>query len=189
MTIDFKFELKGWQEVNRALELLPRRTARKVLRKGVAAGGYLMRKELKSAAPKRTSKEPKRTSKGEIRKPGHLRKKIGMRYLSRKSKWNEVHYGVGPRGQAFYGYFVEAGHAIVRGRRQKRTRRRELRRKIGGVSATTFGFVQPHPYIIPTFRAMVKPVINRVKEKLEEGIFKEGEKLGFKKVYGWYFGQ
>lgn len=148
-------EVHGLHEINRALEQLPGKVARKVLRRGVAAGAMLLRKEIKKQVPIRKTGYlgPKTLGKGqqETRLPGYLKKKISARYNKRRSKYTEVHYDVKPLGWGFYGYFVETGH----------------------------GSATPKPFIIPTYTRVTTPIIDRLKEKLTEGILKEGKKLGF----------
>lgn len=167
--MDMTFEVKGLDEVNRALAELPYRIARKILRKGVAGGASLLRSEIRRNTPIRSQGGSKKTKKGERRGPGFLKRHIGYRYLRKRSNRFEVHYSVGPRGQGFYGFFVEEGHAA--GKRKKYGR--------GITKATGLKMVTGHPFIVPSFNRMAAPIVERMKDKMVEGILKEGQKLGF----------
>jgi HK97 gp10 family phage protein len=162
-------KVHGLEEINRALGELPAKIANKVLRKGVTAGAMLLRGAIRKAAPKRNEASQKKMSKGGTRGPGFLSKNIGARYRRKVSRFGDIHYGVGPTGQGFYGYFVEAGHAA--GKRKKYGR---------GITASTgLKMVPPHPFILPTFNSMTQQVIDKTKEKLSEGIVKESRDSGF----------
>ncbi len=164
-------KVKGLQEIKATLEELAPRIARKVLRAGVSAGGMLLRGEIKNSTPIRSDGKMKKAGNGELRGPGYLKRKISSRYRKRASSFNEVHYMIGPAGQAFYGYFVEGGHKV--GAKKKYGR---------GIAAANAGRadVPPHPFIVPAFNRMTAPIIDRMKSKLSEGIIKEGGELGFK---------
>lgn len=163
-------KVHGLEEIDRALAELPNRIANKVLRKGVSAGGMLLKAEIKKVTPTRQVAGAMNTNKKESRMPGFLKKNIGARYRRKVSRFGDVHYGVGPVGQAFYGYFVEAGHAIGKRKRYGR-----------GIAATNASrpMVPAHPFMIPTFERMQSGIIERMKEGLTKGIVKEGGDLGF----------
>ena len=167
--IDVTIEVKGLEEVKRALAEFPSRIARKVLRSSVAAGGMLLRGEIRNAAPVRSAGGMMKTGKGEMRGPGYLKKKIGARYRRRVSSFNEIHYSVGPTGQAFYGYFVEGGHKIGKRKRYGK-----------GAGTDARGSVPPQPFMIPAFNRMTAPIIDRMKEGLIAGAMKEWAGVGFK---------
>ncbi len=151
-------KVHGLEEINRALWELPGKIANKVLRKGVSAGAMLLRGAIKTASEPRV-------------KTGFLKQHIGARYRRKVSKFGDIHYSVGPVGQAFYGYFVEGGHVIGKRKRYGR-----------GIAEHNAGMkrVPPYPFIIPTFNSMTTQIIDRTKEKLSEGIVKESRDLGFK---------
>lgn len=163
MEIDIK--ITGLEEVKRMLGELPKKVARKVLRKGVMSGAGFLRNEIKKTAPVRQGYRFMQTSRYGIRTPGHLKKNISARFRRKSSGDTEIHYSVGPRGQAFYGFFVEAGHRV--GRRRK-----------NGVDKRVM--VPPHPFMVPQFENNKDRIIDRIKRKLVEGIVREGEAMGLK---------
>lgn len=180
---DVKVEIKGLDKLQMALSQLPDRVARKVLRRGVAAGGYVVRRAIKAAAPIRRTgglmkiSWSKKGSKGEAagrRAPGFLKKKIGSRYRRQvSSKW-EVHYGIGPVGPAYYGYIVATGHVL--GKRKKYGR--------GVTVATGLKMVPAYNFITPAFESVVGPTGRAMKLKVQEGILKEAKTLGFNVWHG-----
>jgi len=163
-------KVEGLDKIKSALSELPSKVSRNVLRKGVSAGGMLLRGEIKNAAPVRSDGRMMKTSSGEMRGPGYLKKHISARYRKRSSSFTEIHYGVGPAGQAFYGYFVEAGHKIGKRKRYGRVTEYNSAR----------GNVPEHPFMIPTFNRMTGAIIEKMKDNLAAGIIGEGLKLGLK---------
>jgi len=169
---EFKVEIKGLDRLLYALKMFPEKFARKQLRKGVAAGGFVVRKAIRAAAPVRKGGGPKKISwskKGgggwlasdDVRHPGFLKKKIGSRYRKHVStKW-DVHYGIGPIGPAYYGYIVARGHATKGG-----------------------GFVQARNFITPAFEGVRTDAIRAMIRKTEDGLIKEAKILGFKVFKG-----
>jgi hypothetical protein len=97
---------------------------------------------------------------GKLRKPGFLKGHVRYFLRRKKSKWYEKHFGIGPLGYAFYGYILVGGH----------------------------GNARPYDWMTPTWNRMQQQTITTMTKKLGEGILREGEKLGFKKAYGWHFG-
>ncbi len=173
--IDIK--ITGLEEVERALLEFPKRIANKILRQGAAAGGRVLAKAQKAAAPVREVGTAKliswsvRSKRGQsdFRGRGFLKKNIKSRFRRKLSGRGVKVYGVGPTGDAYYGYIVERGHRVG-----KRTR--------SGSDTTLSGNVRtvpPYPFLIPTYNQMTFPIIRAVKDKLNAGIVKEGAKLGF----------
>lgn len=195
-----EIELKGFEEVKRALNELPQKIARKVLRAAVKKSGDPIKAALKVAAPIRGKREyarrwvatgayahgysekyqlrGKKTSKGGRRYPGFLKQKIGNRYRAKKSGPLEVHYGQGPVGDAFYGYIVARGHVVGS--------RKAARRKTG--LGSSVGYVPAIDWISPVFEAHKAITIETMNKNLTAGILKVGEEAGFKTSAGWYFG-
>lgn len=177
--IDIK--ITGLEEVNKALGQFPPRIANKVLRLGAAAGARVLRKAQKQAAPVRRTGSAKliswsvRTKRGQsdFRGRGFLKKNIKSRLSKRLSKKGVKIYGVGPTGDAYYGYILERGHRV--GRRPNRSGLQAERDHLAPSPKT----VPPYPFLIPTYRQMIFPIIKAIKDKLSEGIVKEGAKLGF----------
>jgi HK97 gp10 family phage protein len=159
MTDAITIKVTGLEEINRALDELPRKIASKVLRKGVYSGAALLRGAIKQVAPVRTNTRPIKMSSGGYRDPGFLKKNIKMKYRGKMSGPGEKHYIVGPLGQAFYGRFVEAGH-------------KSGKRGSGKM-------VPAYPFMIPTFNSMTGQITEKMKEGLTKGIIKEGMDLGF----------
>lgn len=161
-------QVTGLEEINRGLQSLPGKIARKVLRKGVFAGADLLRGRIEQAAPVRSTGGAMKMSSGGSRGPGYLKKHIGAKF--KRGKFTEATYRVAPFGQAFYGNFVEQGHAA--GKRKKYGR--------GVTVATGLKMVPAHPFIMPTFNSMTNQIIDRMKEKLSDGIKKEIEEAGLR---------
>lgn len=164
-------EVKGLEEINRALTELPPRIAMKVLRRGVYAGAALLRGAIKEAAPVRQDGKPKKlgvslSKWGTTRPPGYLKKNIGTP-LKKRQPFGQRVYSVGPIKAAFYGKFVEFGH-----RAGSRKTKSGLQQIIGTIS-------RPHPFAIPAFNSMHQQIVDRMKERLAEGIEKEWIDLGF----------
>lgn len=175
--IDVEMKIEGIEDVKKALEALPQNIARRVLVAGVREGARLIRAPLREAAPRRSTGGWKRMrSQGAFyRGPGFLQKKITYKYLRRSSSKTEVHYGVGPFGDAFYGFIVAHGHIVG------------TRKAARGKAAHSLARVKAYDFITPVFQAQYNTVLQRMKSGLEKGIIKEGEKAGFKKSYGWSF--
>ena len=171
-------KIEGLRAINRALLRLPENVANKVLRKGAQAGAFVLRKAQRAAAPVRSKGESKRISwqkgtakYGMMRQPGFLKKKIGARLRRKVSRRGVKVYGVGPRGDAYYGYIVERGHRVGPRPKTRKARRQE--------DPLTVKHVPPHPFLIPTYERMQVPIMHAIRDKLSEGIVKEGGRLGF----------
>ncbi len=171
-------KVHGLEEINRALGELPGKIANKVLRKGVSAGAMLLRGSIRAAAPVRKTGGSKLISwsrkRGAIgsttRDPGYLKKNVGALYRRKVSSVGDIHYLVGPKGDAYYGYILEVGHVIGK------------RKRYGlGIAEHNAGMkrVPAYPFMVPVFNSMTSQIIDRMKEKLTEGIVKEGRDLGF----------
>jgi len=161
-------KIEGLEEVNRMLGALPDKIATKVMRKAVYAGAALLRQGQRQVAPIRTTGGPMKTKSG-TRSPGFLKKNIKMRFKRRQDRTVKI-YQVGPIGEAFYGRFVELGHAA--GKRKKYGR--------GVTPSTGLRMVPAHPFLMPTFDNLTQQIIEKTKDKLVEGALKEGADLGFK---------
>lgn len=204
--MEVTYQLKGYEEVRRAMLELPNRVARRVLKKAVADVAKYERPFLQEGAPVRgreywrysgsrsgaflstrasfTGRRRISWSKGakkygKTRKPGFLQKNIRAFYLRRKSKFGSVMYGVGPRGDAYYGYIVAYGHIVGK--------RLTSREKAKGAGATR-SYVKAYDWITPVWNRTKYLLDQQLEKELTKGIMREGEKLGFKKSYGWYFG-
>ena len=174
-------KIEGLEEINRALAQFPKRIANKVLKAGAAAGGRVLYKAQRAAAPVRQTGSAKlisystRSGRGQsdFRGKGFLKKNIKSRYIKKRSGPGIKIYGVGPVKDAFYGYIVERGHRVGK-RPSKKVQSME---QAGTMQSPKM--VAPHPFLIPTFNANIIPITRAIKDKLSEGIVKEGAKLGF----------
>jgi HK97 gp10 family phage protein len=161
-------KIEGLEDVKRMLAALPDKLEAKVVRKAVFAGAALLRQGQRQAAPIRTTGGPMKTKSG-TRSPGFLKKNIKMRFKKRQGRAVKI-YQVGPLGEAFYGRFVELGHAA--GKRKKYGR--------GVTVETGLRMVPAHPFLVPAFNNLTQQMIDTMKGKLIEGALKEGTDLGFK---------
>lgn len=166
--IDLDWKIKGAQELNQAMQVLPRKIASKVLRQSVSAGAVFLRNEIKKVTPIRKEPGPKKAKGSELRYPGYLKRKIGARFKKKKSSYFVKHYKVGPIGYGFYGRIVEGGH--VAGKKEKTFFR----------GSKSQGWVRGYPFIEPTFQKFTSRIIDRVGEKMGEGVIKEAKKLGIR---------
>ena len=174
--IDIKID--GLEEIHRALLQFPNRVANKVLTAGARAGGAVLRKGQRAAAPVRKTGSAKliswstRAGRGQsdFRGRGFLKKNIKSLLRKKKSKRGVKVFGVGPYGDAYYGYIVERGHRVGK--------RPSAKVQAAGV-AEGVKHVPPHPFLIPTFYQLVPQILRATKDKLNEGIVKESKKLGF----------
>lgn len=168
-------QIRGVDEVRKALEGLPIKIAQKVLRRGVAVGANLLSRSIRKNAPVRATGGQMRISSSKkntaTRAPGFLKKNVKGVYRRRVSKQGDVHYKVGPTGNAWYGYIVETGHVIGKKKRYGL-----------GISKQNSSMmrVPEHPFIMPVFNTMQVQVINTMKDKMTEGIEKEARGLGLK---------
>lgn len=94
-------KIDGLSDVQRKLEALEDAVAADVMEKAVLIGAKIIQEDASRRAPRRT---------------GKLAKSIEIE-VKEKSR-NSVSVAVGPSKEAFYGKFVELGHAVVRGRRK-----------------------------------------------------------------------
>lgn len=162
-------QVTGLEEIKKGLQSLPGKIAQKVLRKGVYAGAALLRGAIRQAAPSRTAGREMKMSSGGTRLPGYLKKHIGAKFRKGQGMGAAI-YRVAPFGQAFYGNFVEQGHAA--GKRKKYG--------LHVTAATGLKMVPAHPFIMPTFDSMTYQIIEKMKGKLSEGIKREIEGVGLK---------
>lgn len=179
--IDITIEVDT-KEIDAQLKSLPEKLAARVLRQGVFSGAKLIRDRVKRAAPiRREGKRGKYYGKWGaqlIRYPGYLKRMIGAKYNARQSNKWQATYNVKPMGPGYYGYFVEGGHAIVRGNKERNRRQRELRR--GLRFGSSFKMVPAHPFMEPVFRNAANEAIARMKTVISQGVLREWAMTGFK---------
>lgn len=104
-------QLKGFKEMNDQLLTLPNKVAGKALEPSVHAGAKVIRTEARRLAPKHA--DPYEDKARKDRKPGNLKRLIISR--SNKKVKDGITVSIGPSRAAFYGRFIELGHAKVGG--------------------------------------------------------------------------
>lgn len=166
--MELEFKLKGFDEIRRTMEELPHRIARKVLAGGVRESAKVFVAPMKTAAPvrkgvsgfKTTSWKKMRKTGAMYRSPGFLRRQIKAKMLKRRRAGRPST----TQTQVVYG--------------------------VGGFGYAFYGFIVAKKYndfMTPTFTAFQQQALSVMKRGMESGILKEGEKMGFKKSYGWSF--
>lgn len=110
--MDLNFEVKGLKELDNFLKEFPEKVQRNCIKSACFAGAAVWRDGAKGRVPVR--KEPgglvrmgKGASKGRL--PGFLRASIRVWKKRGVEGGPTVTYGVGTRGMAFYGKFLEFG--------------------------------------------------------------------------------
>lgn len=115
-----RMKVEGGDKIARKLQMLARETAQEHMRESALAGAEVFRAEAAAKAP--------RGKTGTL--AGDMQKELVKQTKAR------VEIKVGPGKKGWYGFLVEDGHAIVRGR---------------GKSAKVIGHVPPHPFMRPVF--------------------------------------
>jgi len=109
-------DVKGLKELDDFLRSLPEQIQRKALMQATAAGARVIRDSAKGRVPvghHPPIKVDKKASKARL--PGYLRASIGT-WRIKKGALGTVTYGVGARGYAFYGKFLEFGTKYITAR-------------------------------------------------------------------------
>lgn len=101
-----EIKISGLKELKDALQKLPERVQKRVLRGATMAGAQVIKKAAKQRAPVGTV--PHKDAKGRTIAPGNLRKSIIARAKKGASK-TSVTVSVGPSSRGFYGMFHEFG--------------------------------------------------------------------------------
>jgi len=109
------------------------------LEEAVLAGAKIIQEDASRRAPRRT---------------GKLSQSIGIE-VGDKTR-DKVAVDVGPTKEAFYGKFVEMGHALVRGRRKAEKR--------------VIGYVPPKPFLRPAFDTNIAAVKRAVASTLKAAL-------------------
>ncbi len=111
MANDFDFEIKGLKELDQFLKTFPEKVQRNCIASACFAGAAIWREGAKGRVPVRSKPEGLvrmgRGSKGRL--PGYLRASIRVWKKRGRAGGPTVTYGVGTRGYAFYGKFLEFG--------------------------------------------------------------------------------
>ena len=108
-------DVKGLKELDEFLKSLPEQIQRKALVQATSAGARVLRDSARGRIPVRTHpsgpiKVGKKASKARL--PGYLRASLGV-WRIKKGALGTVTYGVGARGYAFYGKFLEFGTKYI----------------------------------------------------------------------------
>jgi len=113
------FEVKGLKELDEFLKGFPEKVQRKCIASAAFAGAAVWREAAKDKVPMRSDisggnfsayQGPIRMGKGSLgRLPGYLRQHIRVWKKRARANAATVTYGVGTRGWAFYGKFLEFG--------------------------------------------------------------------------------
>ena len=109
--MDLQFEIKGLKELDEVLKTFPEKVQRNAIASACFAGAAVWREGAKGRVPVRTSPAGLvRMGKGaQGRLPGFLRASIRVWKKRGIQGGATVTYGVGTRGYAFYGKFLEFG--------------------------------------------------------------------------------
>jgi HK97 gp10 family phage protein len=99
-------EVKGLEEIQHALESVPRAIARGLLRKAMARAANIWREEMARMAPRLVTVKLARNPK-QVRLPGDLARHIGIKVLVNSDLEGSVQ--VGPSKRVFWSKFLEFG--------------------------------------------------------------------------------
>jgi len=111
-------DVKGLKELDEFLKTLPEKIQRKALMQATSAGARVIRDSARGRIPVRTNpRGPIKVGKDALkaRLPGYLRASLGIWRIKKGAK-GTVTYGVGARGYAFYGKFLEFGTKYITAR-------------------------------------------------------------------------
>lgn len=160
--------IKGADELDRALALLPEEIGRKVLNNAVLAGARVVAREMKIRAPVGDKAHENVSRKGKllaVRMPGFLKKNVRAR-MARPSEYGAIARlvghnrfvtaavaGVSPR--AFYARFVEWGWVLTR-------------KTKGGLKRIKF--IAPQPFLRPAWDATKFRALEVIGATLARGI-------------------
>lgn len=111
-------DIKGLKELDDFLKSLPEKLQRKALMQATAAGARVLRDSARGRIPVRVNppgpmKVYKKASRARL--PGYLKAALGI-WRIKKGTTSTVTYGIGARGYAFYGKFLEFGTKYITAR-------------------------------------------------------------------------
>lgn len=160
-------KIEGLKELNKSLHRLGAKVANQITRAGIAAAAQAIRKEMRSAAPKKT---------------GKLRKSIRYR-IRRDASRRGFSAKVGVTGPGFYARFIEYGASSHRVPSELVGRRRDRRKNDarvafdGGVySNVNHPGISPKPFLRPAFDRSKRPALDAMKKRLWDRIRREAAK-------------
>lgn len=110
--MDLNFEIKGLKELDDVLKTFPEKVQRNAIKSACFAGAAVWRDGAKGRVPVRSDppgpiRMGRRSTHGRL--PGYLRASIRVWLKRGKEGGPTVTYGIGTRGYAFYGKFLEFG--------------------------------------------------------------------------------
>lgn len=156
----FSLRIDGINELRSALEELPEKVNKLILRQAIKPGAQIFFDEVKSRTPHATFHNSKQ---GAERLVDSLK-------ISSRSRRGSVGYGISGN---YYGRFVEFGHVV--GKRGKgishaKGASRKARIRLG------LRHVPAYPFIRPAFESSVNRVTETIAKQLGEGINREFDK-------------
>lgn len=167
--------LKGADELDKALAMLPEEIGRRVLNRAVLAGARVVAKEMKIRAPVGDKAHETVNRKGKtiaVRMPGYLKKNVRARMalpreygaIARLLGHNRfvVAAVAGVSSKAFYARFIEWGWMLTR---KTRTGKKRLR------------FVGPQPFLRPAWDAVKMRALETIGVTLAQGIDEAARRL------------
>jgi HK97 gp10 family phage protein len=104
--MDVKVSIHGAREIEKVLQMLPDRVAKKVIEGAVRQGANVIRAEARRRAPVRAEPGVKKRSKSRGTLPGFLKASISVKKIKQSPAL--VHLAVSV-GRAFWGMFYEFG--------------------------------------------------------------------------------
>ncbi len=172
--------IKGFAELKRAMQALPKNIQRNVLRASVNAGARLVRDQARINAPVMPVALPGHQP------PGTLKRSIVTAFIQEKSNAQQATYyvtvrqGKKYRGQgkrqsksqdAFYGAWVELGHHYVAPKPSGTTWKRHRQHQ-----HATGVFVPPHPFLRPAYEAKKYESVQAMRQYMLQRLPQEVEK-------------
>lgn len=172
--------IKGFAELKRAMQALPKNIQRNVLRGTVNAGARLVRDQARLNAPVMPEALPGHQP------PGTLKRSIVTAFIPEKSNTQQATYyvtvrqGKKYRGQgkrqgksqdAFYGAWVELGHHYVAPKPDSANWSRHRQHQ-----HATGIYVPPHPFLRPAYEAKKLQSVQAMREYMLQRLAQEVEK-------------
>jgi len=151
-------EIHGVKELDTVLRQLPMKMQKRVMNNAVRAGARVIRTEAK--------KNVKRNFHGHGDRAIHLEKEITVAAQKKRKPWEFI-YKIGC-GRAYWGRFWEYGYSATG--RGKTGQARSTRRAGGR-------HIPARPWLRPALDEMAKTAIEKIREKISDGIDREIAKL------------
>lgn len=170
--MDITIQLKGFAELAAALREMPDNVNRNALRAAVNSGAAIVRDEAKLRAPVET---------GTLRRAMYVKQIRELSGTTRQTFYIGARQGKKERAvgkkkvnrDAYYARWVEGGHKIVPRGSKATTALNRLGRRITGLTIrrnAAQGFVPPHEFLQPAFKAKIGAATDAMATKLRERI-------------------